>query len=402
MRTFHETNTKTKQNQMMEDVKFVPGYRADREDSNGMVPLVIRAYLNNVLIKPIPLKKRIVKADWNEEKKEVVKNAPNAMLLNQLIKNKVNELDNLILQRQLLKMPLTKQVFKQLLEGIDTTSSFSQFCRQLLKDSSDLSDETKRIYEKDCLVKLETYSCGEVFFNQMDHTFFRLFEKHLRALEADTPSGRLDQNTVHKNFKFIRRMLNAAVNGKVIKESPLNGYPFPDYEEKDPVWLTWSKEVTAVKNLINGPLPAELYYTICYFLLGCYAGLRVSDWIRFDPTKHIIEDRIILRAKKNGGLVTLKMNEDLKDIVNRIRFIYTTFKYDRHTFNRYLKIMAVMARIDKKVTTHVGRHTFGIHCAESGISKETTAELMGITVESVDYYYRVTGVKIDNEFKKFA
>ena len=54
----------------------------------------------------------------------------------------------------------------------------------------------------------------------------------------------------------------------------------------------------------------------------------------------------------------------------------------------------------KKLTTHVARHSFAVRCAELGISIETTAEFMGITVRSCHIYYRITNKKIDNEVDK--
>jgi integrase len=53
----------------------------------------------------------------------------------------------------------------------------------------------------------------------------------------------------------------------------------------------------------------------------------------------------------------------------------------------------------KKITTHCARHTFAITmCAEAGISAETCAELMAITLKTcVDNYYKVTNLKIDKE-----
>jgi integrase len=64
--------------------------------------------------------------------------------------------------------------------------------------------------------------------------------------------------------------------------------------------------------------------------------------------------------------------------------------------NRTLK---GIAGIKKRITTHTGRHTFAITmCAEAGISAETCAELMGITIATcVNNYYRVTNRKIDKE-----
>ena len=70
--------------------------------------------------------------------------------------------------------------------------------------------------------------------------------------------------------------------------------------------------------------------------------------------------------------------------------------------NETLKILAKMVGIKKNVTTHVARHSFAVRCAELGISIETTAELMGVTVKTCQIYYRITGRKIDMEVERWG
>ena len=67
--------------------------------------------------------------------------------------------------------------------------------------------------------------------------------------------------------------------------------------------------------------------------------------------------------------------------------------------NREIKKIAKAAGVEKYLSSHCARHTFAITmCAERGISAETCAELMGISVQTcVDNYYKVTGMKIEKE-----
>lgn len=67
--------------------------------------------------------------------------------------------------------------------------------------------------------------------------------------------------------------------------------------------------------------------------------------------------------------------------------------------NEVLKAVQKTADLKKNLTTHVARHSFAVLCAELGISKESTAELMGITVRTCTIYYKITNKKIDAEFK---
>ncbi len=72
------------------------------------------------------------------------------------------------------------------------------------------------------------------------------------------------------------------------------------------------------------------------------------------------------------------------------------------TINEKLKVIANKNEIPKHLTSHTGRHTFAISlCADRGISSETCAELMGITINTcVENYYRISNRKIDSETLK--
>jgi site-specific recombinase XerD len=63
-----------------------------------------------------------------------------------------------------------------------------------------------------------------------------------------------------------------------------------------------------------------------------------------------------------------------------------------------LKLIGLAAKINKNLRTHIGRHTFAVLCAELGLSIETTAELMGITIKVASVYYKITRSRVKDEF----
>jgi integrase/recombinase XerD len=72
------------------------------------------------------------------------------------------------------------------------------------------------------------------------------------------------------------------------------------------------------------------------------------------------------------------------------------------TVNKKIKLIAEAAGIDKYLSTHCARKTFAVTlCLDRGISSETAAELMGITLAVfVKSYSRVTPAKIRDETLK--
>ena len=379
----------------MEDVKFIPALRKDDINKQGTSALVIKVFLNNKLITMEGLKKRLLPGDFDDETRQVKKTHPNHIHLNRLLKQRIGELDNLILEKQLLKFRLNKEKIKQLIRGFDIGVSFSHFAKDMLATmKGKYSEETIDTYQTE-LDKLHIFGGTDINFADIDVRFLRKYEEHLRKTTDNC------NNTIHKAFKFMKRSFNAANKEGVFKAYPFGDYDCPKYEEVDKDWLEWS-EVQRLHLLFETPLTKPIYYVLVHFLIGCHTGLRVSDWIQFNPNEHIRNDRFILRAQKNDELISLTISPQLKDLLNRSKFIYDQYKYTGKTFNVYLKHIAGIVGIEKNLTTHWGRHTFAVHCAETGISKETTAELLGVTVETVEYYYKVTNRKIDKEFEAFS
>lgn len=379
----------------MEDVKFIPALRKDDINKQGTSALVIKVFLNNKLVTMEGLKKRLLPVDFDDNTRQVKKTHPNYLHFNRLIKQRVGELENLILEKQLLKFRLSKEKLKQLIKGFDIGVNFSHYAKDMLESmKGKYSDETIDTYQTE-LDKIHLYGGNDISFADIDVRFLRKYEEHLRNTTVNS------NNTIHKAFKFMKRTFNAANKEGVFKGYPFNDYDCPKYEEVDKEWLQWS-EVQKLHSLFNTELTKPIYYVLVHFLIGCHSGLRVSDWMKFNPFKHIINDRLILRAQKNDELVSLTISNQLRDLLNRSTFIYDHFHYTGKTFNVYLKYIAGIAGIEKSITTHWGRHTFAVHCAETGISKETTAELLGVTVETVEYYYKVTKRKIDIEFQLFS
>jgi site-specific recombinase XerD len=379
----------------MEDVKFIPALRKDDINKQGTSALVIKVFLNNKLITMEGLKKRLAIVDFDNDTRQVKKSHPNYIHLNRLIKQRISELENLILEKQLLKYKLTKEKLKQLIKGYDIGVSFSHYAKDMLASmKGKYSGETIDTYDTE-LDKLHSIAGYDISFADIDVRFLRKYEEHLRNTTANS------NNTIHKAFKFMKRTFNAANKEGVFKGYPFDDYDCPKYEEVDKQWLEWS-EVQKLHSLFKNELTKPIYYVLVHFLIGCHSGLRVSDWIQFNPNEHIKNDRLVLRAKKNDELVSLIISPQLRDLLNRSKFIYDQFKYTGKTFNVYLKHIAGIAGIEKNITTHWGRHTFSVHCAETGISKETTAELLGVTIDTVEYYYKVTNRKIDKEFEAFS
>jgi len=76
-------------------------------------------------------------------------------------------------------------------------------------------------------------------------------------------------------------------------------------------------------------------------------------------------------------------------------------KISNQKFNQYLKELFAVLLIYKKITTHVGRHTFATTLAlENGVPIESVSKMVGHTkIAQTQRYARVTSIKIERETK---
>lgn len=296
-------------------------------------------------------------------------------------------------------------------KGLNTTSNGTvyTYMKDLIEDlKKDMSagtiqnyeNELKRLFGKD---DQKGFCSRSLTFSDVDPLWLRKYKAYLQGDNFKTKTGHLTNNSVHRCFKILKKIFN-----KAIEDGQTKNYPFKEYSENpkyiqtDRTFLT-ENEVMAIESVLKKPIPDHIERTIYYFLLGCYSGLRYSDWARFNYegfiTKGINGDNLITSCVKNNKTVSIKVHDRLRVVINKLR---TLPKVDaEQKVNYYLKTIATLAGIQKKLSTHVARHTFATRCAELGISKETTADLMGISTRTCNIYYHITNNKRDAEMEKW-
>ena len=312
-------------------------------------------------------------------------------LYNQVLQN----INRSVMEQQ----TITARSVKTAFSGVNQHNIF-EFADSFKDDVSSKREEGTLVNYEKHLRKLEEYhGSRNLMFKDIDVAYLNSYEKYLRKLKVmhNHKPVPMSNNYVALLLRVIRTMFNAAIKQGVVTETPFSTYEFPAYKAPIKDYLTlkelekWEKYTDEVTN-------PSLKQSAVYFLLGCYTGLRISDWLRFDLNEHIKDNgsRILLRAKKNGEWVGMKISVPLRRNLKRMEDILLTMK--EQTINEKLKEIAATLGIKKKLTTHSGRHTFAITlCAELGMSVETCAQLMGITVKTcIDNYYRVSRDKIDS------
>lgn len=239
---------------------------------------------------------------------------------------------------------------------------------------------------------------GNILMSDITDRHLTGYEGHLKRLKKADGSRRYTDTYVFMLIRMVRQLINDAIKRKVIAEDPFALYERPQYHAPKKDFLTF-EELTKVEEFIHETKIKRYRIAAIYFLFGCYTGLRVSDWYNFGP-QHIHNGFIELEAEKNKKPVNIPITPPLKRILGLIDRQPLSITEPR--VNIYLKEIMAELKINKHITTHCGRHTFAVTlCLGMGVSSETAAKIMGITLQTfVDNYSQVTQDKITLETER--
>lgn len=314
---------------------------------------------------------------WDQANRCVRKSHPNAVRLNNLLLAKLAEANKTLLTltsdqkdyssqsiKQEITTPLSKVTFKEIADGylkeLDANNKINRY----------ITDKA-RIGHLMCFANNNHLTCKEI-----DVAFLRRFMSYLKG------EKKLSPRTVINTLILIRTIYNRAIRQGVVDRKH---YPFGKdkirikFPETEKVGLT-KEEIQAIEAL-DGLTAQETHARNVWLFSFYLAGMRVGDVINI-RWSDIYDGRLHYRMNKNSKLLSLKLPEKVSSILEYYKsdkkndddFIFpemknANFKNARDVlaksktatkkFNRNLSKLAGKASIDKKLTMHIARHSFG-------------------------------------------
>jgi integrase/recombinase XerD len=370
----------------------------DQVNSDGNYPIYIRITINRQRAY-ISTGHFLAEKYWDSRAEQVRPAHSLAGQINPDIASRKQAIIKKIVDYQVKGERVTAAQIKALFtKGIDLHNIFD-FTETFIKEVQHKREPgTLENYRKHLKVVELFHGSRSLAFEEITHEWLVDFEDHLRKPVAGGVGKRdaLGGNYIYIIFKTLKTFFNAAKKRGVITCYPFTAYENPVYEAPQKDYLTL-KELDKLEELADKTTHPVTKQTVVYFLLGCYSGLRLSDWFQFRYDEHVKDGKLYIRAKKNDEWVTMPIVGRLKRHLERVKTV--PLQVTEQEMNRTLKNIA---GIKKRITTHCGRHTFAVTiCSEQGISAEVCAELMGIKIDTcVENYYKITNKKIDKEVNK--
>lgn len=373
--------------------------RKKKLNKKGMALVQVEAYLNR---RKIYFSTKIyLKPDQWDVKRKMVKNHPNASVLNRMLYEYIATIEQAELGLWQQGRNISLKLLKSSIDRpVDNGKSFLAFYKEEVVNSS-LKKSTRQNHLS-TLELLREFK-KEVLFTDLTFEFVSSFDSYLQ-------SRGYHLNTVAKHMKHLKRYINVAINKEYMD---IKKYAFRKYKiknvEANHTHLS-PEELHRLEDLKLEGKYAKLQKTRDAFLFCCYAGLRYSDftnltsdniiefhqetWLIYQSVKTGIEVRLPLYLLFEGkGIRMLQYYKDNLDGFFKLK--------DNSNINKELKTLGKLARIDKHISFHTARHTNATLLIYSGANITTVQKLLGHkSVKTTQVYANIMDITLIRDLEK--
>lgn len=253
-------------------------------------------------------------------------------------------------------------------------------------------------YEKYAKLKMNWHSFDMDFYydflefyteiqGYLTNGFGRIIKVLKVILNEATEQG-FNTNLMYQNKKF--RVLREDVNNIYLSEAELKKIIDID--------LSDNKTLENIRDL---------------FIVGCYTGLRFSDFTQI-KRENIVGDILRVKTIKTDEWVSIPLVEEVKDVMKKHKHTPNGLpkSYDNQVMNRYLKEIGALADLDEVfikvrskgkervedsfkryelLTTHTARRSFATNMFKRGIPSRVIMKITGHRTEKAfSTYIKVT------------
>lgn len=360
-----------------------------KKKTPGTAIIYVRGYINRKAVAAKSTGIKIDPAHWDPDKRCMLPTAPNARLINQKLAMNLQDVQAILLKKEIMGASINRQHIKEAVKGNNGAIDFYGYCMQKIATYS--NKETRRHYTSE-VTKLQQFA-PTLQFSDIDYSFLNGYKTYMQARLGNKP------NTIWKSFKFINTVIIDAIKkGGILQQNPFSEFNRGNYVQTQRQYLTIDhcnaiEELTTASN--------ETMRTVAiYFLLMAYSGMRWAEAKKFNYQLHVVNDeRIIMSYQKKDTGVNNKMHQRLKHVAKLT--IGRPLAITNQEFNRWLKVIASSCNIPVNLTCHVGRHTLGGLLAKMKVPIESAQKILGHrSIKSTWIYYHQNQETIDGEMDK--
>ena len=400
----------------MATVKLV--LRKHYQKKDGSYPLVLRITKDRKA-RFVFTGKYLLEKDWDEKERRVKKSHPNSTRLNNLLLKKLSEAQATILDDEASDNDLSTKEIQKKVKGKGKNVSFFQLASKrvegkynqgtfsvakpelsILHNIQEFINLPRIHSQKEVIAEIKQRRKDRISKGRKNKHFIlseiKMFAKNTSLNFEDIDTVFLDKykmfcatylgqqkRTITNQLIFIRTLFNRAIKEGLVE---IKHYPFAKENEKirigsgHKIGLT-IEEIEKIE-AIQFEKDTPIWHTKNVWLVAFYfAGIRISDVLEL-KWSDFKNDRLFYIMNKNEKPISLKIPDKVKSILAHYEatkksknayvfpFLSKANKTDSYDifvktrnatslFNRYLKRIAKKCEIDKNLSNHIARHSFG-------------------------------------------
>lgn len=375
--------------------------RSNYENKQGKSPLMIRIFLNGEMLNVGSSGICIDKKLWNSSTSRMKGRSSESLNLNAQLDNISSSLQT-IFKKHEFDEDLTLDKIKSIFLGKNKVkTTFVEFYDKYLEDIKAQVGAGKSIalYHKYSAARkhfvnfLHTkYGRKDLMPGELTHLIIHDFEIYLRTVVALKP------NSATKTLKFFKTVVIFAQKCGVMTHDPFLNHHF-HLEHVDRGFLTDDEIRRIMERDFDIP---RLEAVRDIFIFSCFCGLAYIDVAHLTRENIVTLDNrkwiIINRQKTN-----VQSNIPLMEIPQMIITKYEGKTKDgrllpvlsNQKINAYLKEIADLCGIKKRLSYHLARHTFATMSLSKGVPIESVSKMLGHTnIKTTQIYARITNKKL--------
>lgn len=244
------------------------------------------------------------------------------------------------------------------------------------------------------------YGRNDIMPKELTYIVIHDFDVYLKTVLQ------LKANSATKTLKFFKTVIIFAQKSGKMTHDPFMNFRF-QAEKVDRGFLTDEEIQCMMKKTFDIP---RLEQVRDIFIFSCFSGLAYIDMVNLTEDNIVVLDGkkwiIVNRHKTNVSSNILLLDIPLmiidkykgKDNDGRLLPIISNQK-----MNAYLKEIADVCGIKKRLTCHLARHTFATMTLSKGVPIETVSKMLGHTnIKTTQIYARITNKKIESDMMVLA
>ncbi len=374
-----------------------------RKRKNETYPLKLKLFHNNQATY-IALKYAFKESQWIESENKVKSSYKNSTRVNNELLKILYSSSTALIENEYQINSLSIDDLKQIIlnaiygKGNSTSHNKTGYLFEYMEVLIDRMIKAKKV--GNAAIYRTTLNVFKTYRKNKDILLPQINHKFLVEFETECLSRNLKVNTISVYLRTLRASINRAIDEGLL---PQEKYPFRKFQiktaktakraiTKEEITIILEKRLEPNTNLWH----SKNYFTFMFNM----RGMNFID-LAFLTMDNLHNDRIVYTRAKTGKLYNIKLTVKAKEILkhyiinqkpNSEEFIFpimpedvkndTKLKMERYKnrikyFNKDLKEIAELCKLDINLTSYVSRHTWASIAKFAGISHAIIGESLG-------------------------